>query len=85
MDGGVRNMERIETLRDLLDRLGSPDLTLAEAKLLRDRLFTLLGRDSSMTESHQVDPWPPSGRADDRPTGGRNGGGLTNLLLCSVG
>src|SRR5512135_2961939 len=34
--------ERIEALRGLLERLCAPDLTLAEAKPLRNRLFDLL-------------------------------------------
>ena len=36
--------ERIEVLRALLDRLGSPDLTLGEANVLRCRLLDLTGR-----------------------------------------
>ena len=51
MDGEARNMERIETLRELLDRLGSPDLTLDEAKPLRDRLFMLLGHEGQLVDS----------------------------------
>lgn len=32
----------IDSLRDLLERLGSPDLTLVEAKALRSQVFHLL-------------------------------------------
>jgi hypothetical protein len=35
---------QIETLRGLLDRLCSPDLTLGEAKVLRSQVFDLLKR-----------------------------------------
>ncbi len=35
--------ERIEALRSLVERLGSPELTLTEAKGLRGQLFDLLG------------------------------------------
>jgi hypothetical protein len=35
---------QIKTLRGLLDRLCSPDLTLGEAKVLRKQLFDLLER-----------------------------------------
>jgi hypothetical protein len=37
--------ERIEALRDLIERLSAPDLTLSEAKVLRARLSDLLERD----------------------------------------
>lgn len=37
--------ERIEALRSLLERLGSPELTLTEATGLRSQLFDLLGSD----------------------------------------
>ena len=36
--------ESIETLRELLDRLCSPDLTLGEAKYLRNEILGLLNR-----------------------------------------
>jgi hypothetical protein len=36
--------ERIEALRGLIERLSAPELTLAEAKDLRDRLSRLLER-----------------------------------------
>lgn len=35
---------RIEALRGLLERLSAPDLTLAEARVLRGRLSDLLGQ-----------------------------------------
>jgi hypothetical protein len=40
-----QSTERIETLRALIDRLDSPNLTLEEAKRLRCRLFALTGVD----------------------------------------
>ena len=36
---------RIEALRGLIERLSAPDLTLAEAKVLRGRITDLLERD----------------------------------------
>jgi hypothetical protein len=39
------SIERIEALRALMELLGSPDLTLDEAKALRCRLLDLSGRD----------------------------------------
>jgi hypothetical protein len=44
MGSSEERAERIEALRGLLDRLCAPDLTLAEAKPLRSRLFDLLER-----------------------------------------
>ena len=44
MAGPEVKTERIEALRRLLERLGAPDLTLAEAKSLRAQLERLLGR-----------------------------------------
>ncbi len=38
-------IERIEALRELLRQLSAPDLTLADANLLRGRLCDLLERD----------------------------------------
>jgi hypothetical protein len=42
MDGGRGLSDRVEALCGLLDGLCAPDLTLAEAKALRARLFGLL-------------------------------------------
>ena len=44
--------ERIEALRALMDHLGSPDLTLIEAKALRCRLFSLAGVDREEEVAH---------------------------------
>jgi hypothetical protein len=38
--------ERIEALRGLIERLSAPDLTLAEAKVLRGRISDLLEREN---------------------------------------
>ncbi len=37
--------DRIEALRGLIERLSAPDLTLDEAKELRERMTALLSRD----------------------------------------
>ncbi len=37
--------DRIEALRGLIERLSAPDLTLNEAKDLRERMTALLNRD----------------------------------------
>ena len=37
--------ERMEILRGLIERLSAPDLTLAEAKVLRGRIADLLERE----------------------------------------
>jgi hypothetical protein len=57
-------MERIEALWILMDRLCSPDLTLAEAKGLRGRLTDLLEGD------HRTSVVKPTG---DRPLPGGPG------------
>jgi hypothetical protein len=44
MAGPEEKTERIEALRGLVERLGAPDLTLAEAETLRAQLERLLGR-----------------------------------------
>jgi hypothetical protein len=43
-------IERIEALRVLMDRLCAPDLTLTEAKALRGRLDDMLERDDRASE-----------------------------------
>jgi len=74
---------RVDALRSLLERLGAPDLTLSEAKVLRDRLLMLLSREDSSTEL-------PSGSSklvtlpNDRPTA-RQGGKPTHNRVCCVG
>jgi hypothetical protein len=60
--------ERVEALRGLIERLSAPDLTLAEAKVLRDHLSDLLERGNPpaggarMTSSPVL--VPPPGRGD---------------------
>lgn len=41
--------DRIEALRGLIERLSAPDLTLNEAKDLRERMTALLNRDDPAT------------------------------------
>ena len=50
------SIERIEALRALMERLGSPDLTLGEAKALRCRLLDLTGRDEDSGPTPGMDP-----------------------------
>ena len=49
------NAERIEFLRSLVDRLSAPDLTLSEAKGLREHLSKLLDE----KDQEEEDPLPP--------------------------
>jgi len=55
---------QIKALHGLLDRLCSPDLTLEEAKVLRNQLFEFLGRinpmfsEASTSGRHGNDPGP---------------------------
>lgn len=61
--------EHIELLRGLIERLGAPDLTLSEAKVLRDRLAHLLSHEDRRTggEPRASSPLliPPPGRGDE--------------------
>ena len=51
--------ERMEILRGLIERLCAPDLTLAEAKVLRGRISDLLEWEDQPTGSGQTaSPWP---------------------------
>jgi hypothetical protein len=50
--------ERIEALRSLIERLGAPDLTLSEAKVLQGRLSDLLEWDTKPGGSAQMAPSP---------------------------
>jgi hypothetical protein len=61
--------ERIEALRGLLDRLCAPDLTLAEAKPLRTRLFDLLERTDRDMEPAETTPPQPLAPSSDRNEG----------------
>ena len=78
----VKADDRIETLQALLELLGAPDLTLAEAKPLRDRLFTLLGRDERASAADA----DRSSSTAARTTGGRSGHkvGSPHLRLCKI-
>ena len=72
MDIMESKADRIEALRALLDRLGAPDLSLAEATLLRQRLVGLLGPIDGASEPSQGVP------ARSRESG------PTRMLACSV-
>jgi hypothetical protein len=51
--------ERLEMLRGLIERLSAPDLTLAEAKVLRGRISDLLEReDQPAGSSRTASSWP---------------------------
>jgi hypothetical protein len=53
--------QMIENLQQLLDELGAPDLTIAEANVLRPRLFDLLeALDEPPTEASVPSPRPGS-------------------------
>jgi hypothetical protein len=52
-------VERVEVLRGLIERLSAPDLTLAEAAVLRGRLSDLLERDERPSRRDQAHPAPP--------------------------
>ncbi len=61
--------ERIDALRWLLDGLCAPDLTLAEAKPLRARLFDLLERTDRVMEPAGATPPQPLVPSPDRNEG----------------
>lgn len=61
---------RIKALRALVDRLGSPDLTLIEAKALRRRLLDLMrrGEDDAGAGRHTAPPAAaPAIPGEDQP------------------
>jgi hypothetical protein len=66
MRSSEERTERIEALRGLLDGLCAPDLTLAEAKPLRTRLFDLLERTDRSTEPAGGPPAQPLAPSFDR-------------------
>jgi hypothetical protein len=57
--------ERMEILRGLIERLGTPDLTLAEVKVLRGRISDLLEWDNQPAGGEQRAS--PRGRGDGSP------------------
>jgi hypothetical protein len=69
MGSSQERAEQIEALRGLLDRLCAPDLTLAEAKPLRTRLFDLLERTDRGREPAGAMPPQPHARSSDRDEG----------------
>ena len=85
MAGPRQTTERIEALRGLLERLGAPDLTLAEAKPLRTRLFDLLERTDRGREPTGAIPPQPLAPSSDRDRGPPSGGlsrGLSRRVPC---
>jgi hypothetical protein len=50
--------ERIEALQGLIERLSAPDLTLADATLLRSRLWDLLEVDGTSAAWDRTDAAP---------------------------
>jgi hypothetical protein len=69
MGSSEERAERIEALRWLLGRLCAPDLTLAEAKPLRTRLFDLLERTDRDREPTGATPPQPLAPSSDRNEG----------------
>jgi hypothetical protein len=69
MGSSEERAERIEALRGLLDGLSAPDLTLAEAKPLRTRLFDLLEWTDRGTEPAGGPPPQPVAPFPDRNEG----------------
>lgn len=55
--------EQIEALRGLIERLSAPDLTLAEATILRGRMAALLERQDRPGPSGAVSPSSARGDA----------------------
>ncbi|MFI5456208.1 MAG: hypothetical protein ACHRXM_12240 [Isosphaerales bacterium] len=53
MESPKERAEIIKALRELLDRLCSPDLTLGEAKSLRTQVLILLDRNDQGAETNQ--------------------------------
>jgi hypothetical protein len=51
--------ETIDLLRNLLERLGSPELTLPEAKFLRSQVYQVLGEGSLDRDRRQSCPCRP--------------------------
>jgi hypothetical protein len=70
MESRERRAERIEALRRLLDRLCVPDLTLAEAKVLNERLSAILERkDEWGGETDQAASSQPVAFSEQTPLG----------------
>jgi hypothetical protein len=64
--------ERIEALRGLIERLTTPELTLAEAKDLRGRLSDLLERGSRAAVGERMTSSPVSVPSNDEGDGPRH-------------
>jgi len=65
--------ERVEILSTLLDRLCSPDLTLAESMVLRSRIFELTERDDRGTKVSFTQTAPREAANSPRCGGDRHG------------
>ena len=64
--------ERMEILRGLIERLGTPDLTLAEATVLRARLPDLLEPDKEPAACDQLASSPALVASRGRGDGARH-------------
>jgi hypothetical protein len=68
MGNANERSERIEALRELMERLCAPDLTLAEATPLRDQLAALLAMSDEDGDSNpataEVPALSPGSRSD---------------------
>ena len=64
--------DRIDALRGLIERLCAPDLTLAEAKVLRARLPDLLDLDKVPAAGDQLASSPALGPSRGRGDGARH-------------
>ena len=76
--------KRIETLRALLDRLCSPDLTLGEAKHLRDQLFNTMRNDERPTETNPRVSEPSSSDPESQEEGAWSDKVSPNFRLCTA-
>jgi hypothetical protein len=56
MNDQDRQAKMIESLRSLLERLGSSELTLPEAKLVRCQIIRLLGEDCAERQKGDSQP-----------------------------
>ncbi len=54
MNDPAGQAKAIDSLRSLLERLGSPELTLPEAKFLRSQIFEVLGEISPARDRSPV-------------------------------
>ncbi len=63
MNDPAGQAKAIDSLCSLLERLGSPELTLPEAKFLRSQISQVLGEIGPDRDRSAVYPWPVIARA----------------------